>query len=194
MSNLTLPRPLPVRARSVSPRPFRKSFSPSPKSTQRSSASFTPQRPKTALGVPSEFSRKALMPQAKENGTFRPAKKKAGSDKPVPIRPKAGSDTPVAIRGRLRPAEPKVLTLNDSQTEDPESENVEGRHGYYIYIYNEKISKSQGLQEGKPTASVRPMMFSNDDQGEDFDPVSKLDLKPMTLNLSPVDSLETISA
>lgn len=134
------------------------------------------------------------MPQAKENGTFRPAKKKAGSDKPVPIRPKAGSDTPVAIRGRLRPAEPKVLTLNDSQTEDPESENVEGRHGYYIYIYNEKISKSQGLQEGKPTASVRPMMFSNDDQGEDFDPVSKLDLKPMTLNLSPVDSLETITA
>lgn len=161
---------------------------------QRSSASFTPQRPKTALGVPSEFSRKALMPQAKENGTFRPAKKKAGSDKPVPIRPKAGSDTPVAIRGRLRPAEPKVLPLNDSQREDPESENVEGRHGYYIYIYNEKISKSQGLQEGKPTASVRPMMFSNDDQGEDVDPVSKLDLKPMTLNLSPVDSLETITA
>ena len=134
------------------------------------------------------------MPQAKENGTFRPAKKKAGSDKPVPIRPKAGSDTPVAIRGRLRPSEPKVfMPLNDSQTEDPESENAEGRHGYYIYIYNEKINKSQGLQDGKPTASVRPMMFSKDDQG-DVDPVSKLDLKPMTLNLSPVDSLETITA
>lgn len=193
MSNLTIPRPAPVRTRSVSPRPSRKYFSPSPKSTPRSSASFTPSRPKTALGVPSEFSRKSLMPQVKGNGSLRPAKKRAGSDKPVPIRPKAGSDTPVAIRGRPRPPEP-AIPLQNLSSDDSDSENTEGRHGYYIYIYNDKINKSQGLQDGKPTASVRPMLFSNEEKELDADPVGKLDLKPMMLNLSPVDSLETILA
>ena len=136
------------------------------------------------------------MPQVKGNGSLRPAKKRAGSDKPVPIRPKAGSDTPVAIRGRPRPKppEPNILSLENLPADDSDSENAEGRHGYYIYIYNEKINKSQGLHDGKPTASVRPMMFSNDDKETEVDPVSKLDLKPLSLNLSPADSLETVHA
>lgn len=133
------------------------------------------------------------MPQVKGNGSLRPAKKRAGSDKPVPIRPKAGSDTPVAIRGRPRPPEP-AIPLQNLSSDDSDSENTEGRHGYYIYIYNDKINKSQGLQDGKPTASVRPMLFSNEEKELDADPVGKLDLKPMMLNLSPVDSLETILA
>lgn len=149
------------------------------------------------MGVPSEFARKSLMP--KGNGSLRPGKKRAGSDKPVPIRPpnrpKAGSVTPVAIRGRPRPpAEQKAISFQSASSDDSDSENAEGCHGYYIYIYNEKINKSQGLNDGKPTASVRPMMFNNEEKELDADPVGKLDLKPMTLNLSPVDSLETVLA
>jgi len=149
------------------------------------------------MGIPSEFSRKSLMPQMKGNASLRPAKKQPGSDKPVPIRPKAGSDTPVAIRGRLRPKppEPKVISSQDLPSDDSDSENTEGRHGYYIYIYNEKINKSQGSHDGKPTASVRPMMFSNSEKKtEEADADGKLDLKPMSLNLSPADSLETVLA
>lgn len=135
------------------------------------------------------------MPQVKGTGTLRPAKKRAGSDKPVPIRPKAGSDTPVAIRGRPRPNPPEIKTMpfQNSSSEDSDTGNPEGRHGYYIYIYNEKMNQSQGVNDSKPTASVRPMMlFSADKQMDDVDPVNKLDLKPLSLNLSPVDSLETV--
>lgn len=187
-----------MRTRSVSPRPCysRMSFSPSPKS----SGSFEAQRPKTAIGVPSEFSRKSLMPtQVKGNSSLRPAKKRAGSDKPVAIRPparlKAGSDVPVAIRGRPKPKEePKMIP----SAENSDSEDPEGRHGYYIYIYNDKINNSQGLVDGKPTASVRPMMFSTEEKepgsNGSKDLTAKLDLKPMMLNLSPADSLETVLA
>lgn len=134
------------------------------------------------------------MPPVKGNGSLRPAKKRAGSDKPVPIRPKAGSDTPVAIRGRPRPKPPeaKVISFQNSSSEDSDSENAEGRHGYYVYIYNEKVSKSQGLNDSKPTASVRPMLFLNENREADVDPVSKLDLKPLSLNITPADSLETV--
>lgn len=194
VSNLTTPRPAPRRTRSVSPRPSssRKLFSPSP-STPKSSRNIPPSRPKTAIGVPSEFSRKTLVPQIKVNGSFRPIKKRAGSDKPVPIRPKAGSDTPVAIRARPKPSEAKKVSLLNSSSDDSDSENPQGRHGYYIYIYNEKMNQSQGPNEGKPTASVRPMMFSKPDiQTDDMDPANKLDLKPLSLNLTPVDSLETV--
>lgn len=202
MSNLTSPRPAPVRTRSVSPRPTysRKSFSPSPKSTSRSSGNFEARRPKSAIGLPSEFARKSLIP-SQANASLRPTKKRAGSDKPVPIRPirpKAGSDTPVAIRGGPKTAEQKMIAFQTSSPENSDSDDIEGRHGYYVYIYNENLNKSQGLIDGKPTASVRPMMFSPEEKdldSNDFtDPTAKLDLKPMMLNLSPADSLETVEA
>lgn len=143
--------------------------------------------------MPSEFSRKTLVPQVKVNGSLKPVKKRAGSDKPVAIRPKAGSDTPVAIRARPKPSEAKIVSLPNSSSDDSDSENPQGRHGYYIYIYNEKVKQSQGSNEGKPTVSVRPMVFSNPDkQTENMDPVNRLDLKPLSLNLTPVDSLETV--
>ena len=202
MSNLTTPRPAPVRTRSVSPRPTysRKSFSPSPKSTPRSSGNFEARRPKSAIGLPSEFARKSLMP-SQANASLRPSKKRAGSDKPVairPIRPKAGSNTPVAIRGGPKTTEQKMIPFQTSSPENSDSDDIEGRHGYYVYIYNENLNKSQGHVEGKPTASVRPMMFSPEEKdldSNDFtDPMAKLDLKPMMLNLSPADSLETVQA
>lgn len=202
MSNLTSPRPAPVRTRSVSPRPTysRKSFLPSPKSTPRSSGNFEARRPKSAIGLPSEFARKPLMP-SQASVSLRPTKKRAGSDKPVPIRPirpKAGSDTPVAIRGGPKTTEQKMMPFQTSSPENSDSEDFEGRHGYYVYIYNDNLNKSQGLIDGKPTASVRPMMFSPEEKemdSNDFtDPTAKLDLKPMLLNLSPADSLETVQA
>lgn len=201
MSNLTSPRPTPVlRTRSVSPRPSssRKSFTPSP----RSSRNFEARRPKTAIGVPSEFSRKSLMP-SRASPSLRPTKKRVVSDKPVPIRPirpKAGSDKPVSIRGGPKSGEQRPLPFqNNLSSEDSDSDEGEGRHGYYIYIYNDKLNKSQGLVDGKPTASVRPMKFSaeerqSDDDDDLTDPIAKLDLKPMKLNLSPADSLETVQA
>ena len=198
MSNLTIPRPVPVRTRSVSPRPCssRRSISASPKSTLRSSRSFEPRRPQSAMGIPSEFSRKALTPvQMGKTASFKPAKRKAGSDKPVPIRPKAGSDVPVAIRARPKTAEQKI-SENTSADGASDPEEAGARHGYYVYVFNEKLNRSQGLSEGKPTASVRPIMFSMESAGSAI-PVEKsdmLDLKPMVLNITPADSLETVLA
>lgn len=202
MSNLTTPRPVPVRTRSVSPRPTytRKSYTPSPKPTPKLSGSFEARRPKSAIGVPSEFSRKPLTPTPVKGSTsLRPAKKHTGSDKPAPIKPKAGSDKPVAIRGRPRNAErPPMPFQRNLSPESSDSEDDTGRNGYYIYIYNEKMNKSQGHNEGKPTASVRPMKFSREekdaDEIEPKDPSVKLDLKPMMLNISPADSLESVLA
>lgn len=136
------------------------------------------------------------------NASLRPTKKRGGSDKPVPIRPirpKAGSDTPVGIRGGPKNGEQKPFPFQGIPPEsDSDSDDAESRHGYYIYIYNEKLNKSQGLVDGKPTASVRPMKFSVEEKHSDgndlADPTAKLDLKPMMLNLSPADSLETVHA
>lgn len=92
-----------------------------------------------------------------------------------------------------------MIPFQTSSPENSDSDDIEpGRHGYYVYIYNENLNKSQGNVEGKPTASVRPMMFSPEEKdldSNDFtDPMAKLDLKPMMLNLSPADSLETVQA
>ena len=104
----------------------------------------------------------------------------------------------MAIRGGPKTAQQKMIPLLTSSPENSDSDDIEGRHGYYVYIYNENLSKSQGLVDGKPTASVRPMMFSPEekelDSNEFTDPMAKLDLKPMMLNLSPADSLETVQA
>lgn len=106
----------------------------------------------------------------------------------------------MAIRGRPKTAEqrPPFPFQQNISPESSDSEDVAGRHGYYIYIYNEKMNKSQGLVDGKPTASIRPMKFSTEEKDSDVndakDPSVKLDLKPMMLNLSPADSLETVLA
>lgn len=104
----------------------------------------------------------------------------------------------MAIRGGPKTGEQRPFPFQSISPEDSDSDDGEGRHGYYIYIYNEKLNKSQGLVDGKPTASVRPMMFSSEEKETDSSDFTELtanlDLKPMKLNLSPADSLEQVHA
>jgi hypothetical protein len=127
-------------------------------------------------------------------------KPKAGSEKPIAIkprpRPKAGSNTPVSIRRPQRPS---------TAPEQAEKENAcdtgdvihEGKHGYYIYVHGEKVFTSHQLNsDGKPTASVRPMLaidlVGSESDEDDKDSAKDLsqDLKPIQLSFSNSDSLE----
>lgn len=189
-----------ARARSVSPRALfsRSACRSSPYPTQRSSRGIRSVRPKSAVSVegstgspcrpltppqkkekvPCEFSKKALKPsKMNENGPLKPAKPKAGSDKPVAIRPK-----------RFKPPQ------ENSEKPPPEEvteEERKAREGYYIYVHNEQQRKGLGSTEGKPTASVKPILVS-ELQGDNY--VDQLDLKPLTFNVTPTDSLEAINA
>lgn len=202
MMNLTTPRSCrSARARSVSPRPSsaRRLHGTPPFSTPRSSSDVKSVRPKSAIAVvrssefpskplttprkkekcPSQFSKKALTPpRMSENGPLKPAKPKAGSDKPVAIRP----------RSRKPPQEkpPENVPLEEVMEEERKT-----REGYYIYVYNEQQRKSMGSTEGKPTASVKPMFAS---EFLDNNYLDQLDLKPLTFNVTPADSLEAVNA
>lgn len=167
----------------------------------------TPELSRKSFGTP-ELGRKSLTP-TRMNGDIKnaikslPSKPKAGSDKPVAIkprpRPKAGSDTPVAIR---RP--PKIPQILKDCDDDDDSgsvdsnENVQAKHGYYIYVDGVKVYTNQPPNmDGKPTASVKPILASdliiNMDSSKETGDLKDFekDLKPIQICLeSTEDSVE----
>lgn len=163
-------------------------------------------RPKTTFSVRTpELGKKSLTP-TRMKGDIKKALKsmssgpKAGSEKPITIKPrpkpKAGSYTPVAIR---RPPKIPQVLLDYDDDEDKRSvdsnENIEAKHGYYVYIDGMKVYTNQPPGDGKPTASVRPMLASDliidtDDTADDIKDCEK-DLKPVQMSLeSSGDSME----
>lgn len=172
-------------------------------------------RPKTAIGLRTpemarksrtpEMTRKSLTPTKTKDDIKSaiknlPSKPKAGSDKPIAIkprpRPKAGSITPIAIR--RPPKIPQVLLDyddDDSRSIDS-NENIEAKHGYYVYVDGVKVYTNQPpSSDGKPMASVKPMLASdlidsNENKSDIIEDFEK-DLKPiMTMNIESGDSIK----
>lgn len=89
-----------------------------------------------------------------------------------------------------------MIFFQISFLENLDFDDIEGRYGYYVYIYNENFNKSQGNVEGKFIAFVRLMMFffeEKDLDSNDFiDFMVKLDLKLMMLNFFLVDFFEIV--
>lgn len=89
-----------------------------------------------------------------------------------------------------------MIFFQISFLENLDFDDIEGRYGYYVYIYNENFNKSQGYVEGKFIAFVRLMMFffeEKDLDSNDFiDFIVKLDLKLMMLNFFLVDFFEIV--
>lgn len=168
----------------------------------------TPEMKRKSVGTP-ELGRKSLTPtrmKADIKSVIKnlPSKPKAGSEKPIAIkprpRPKAGSNTPVAIR---RP--PKIPQILQDCDDDDDSgsvdsnENVHAKHGYYIYVDGVKVYTNQPPNtDGKPTASVKPMLASDlvidtDDCNENVKDIKDFeeDFKPIQISLeSTEDSVE----
>ncbi|XP_028516153.1 uncharacterized protein LOC114575463 [Exaiptasia diaphana] len=196
-------RPKSSRAMSVSPRLYtpRKQYTPTPRPSTAPSL-----RPKTAIGLRTpEMTRKSLTPtrmkeDIKSAIKSLPSKPKAGSDKPIAIkprpRPKAGSITPVAIR--RPPKIPQVLLDydEDDKRSIDSNENIEAKHGYYVYVDGLKVYTNQPpSSDGKPTASVKPMLASdfidsNENKADVIEDFEK-DLKPViTTSFESGESIE----